>query len=179
MGSKLVKFETIDFPKTVVVGKLMRMKNDPGRNDNSISSLLDTMVATGDMGNLQNSNGCIAKNDYVGWMGDYDPKTDEYNYLAGVLFSSSITIPKGYEYKVIEATMMAIAWIRETNEQTGEDMHTDASAYMKKALEQNGFEYDFSKGAYEMEYYSFDRLLRPSKEGGIKILDFYTPCKKK
>ncbi len=178
MGVKLVKFEVIDFHKAYIVGKMIHIKNDPGRDDNSIPSLWDSIISHGELEELQKHKGCISHSDRVGWMGDYLPADDTYNYIAGVFFDITSTIP-GYEYRIIEQTKMAIAWIQETDDGNDEDIHTDASAYMRKALEQNQYEYDFSKGAYEIEYYSYQRLIDPNIKNGSRILDFYTPCKKK
>ncbi len=179
MGAILEKIEIIDFPKTMIIGKAIRMKENPGFDDDSIPSLWRRMNGDGTLKFLQNIDGCKTRKDCVGWMGDFMPGDQEYTYLAGILAEPGTNIPDGFETRTIESIQMAIAWIKETDTPEGGDIICNASEITSKALADSGYEHDFSKGFYEMEYYSFERLLQHEITGEKKILDYYTPCKKK
>jgi len=42
-----------------------------------------------------------------------------------------------------------------------------------------GYEYDRSRGLFEMEYQSYERYYASLERGEQPMLDFYSPCKKK
>ena len=48
-----------------------------------------------------------------------------------------------------------------------------------RMAQEQGYEYDGSRGLFEMEYQTFERFYVPLKRGEQPMLDFYSPCKKK
>jgi hypothetical protein len=74
---------------------------------------------------------------------------------------------------------MAVSWIQGTEGPEGGDLHTDASAINGQAMAAHGYEYDGSRGLYEMEYQSHERYYTPLERGEQPMLDFYSPCRKK
>ncbi len=179
MGAQLIKIEIIDFSKTMVIGKKIREKVDIVSGDFSFENLWKTMNDEGSLNYLQSMHGCITKKDTIGWMGDFKPGDNEFTYLAGVLASPQTAVPNGFEYRVIESTKMAVAWIKETDDSEGGNIHSNASDLLRNALVKYGYEYDPSNGFYEMEFYSYERFLKPAAEGKPVSLDFYSPCKRK
>jgi hypothetical protein len=115
----------------------------------------------------------------VGWMGDFHPPDMHFTYLAGALFGTDVEAPEGFISRDIEAGEMAVSWLQGTEGPEGGDLHADASANNGRAMSENGYEYDGSRGLYEMEYQSHERYYLPLERGEQPILDFYTPCKKK
>ena len=179
MGAKLARFEVVSFPKARVIGKSVPVKLDVGIDDPTITDLLESMTNDGSFDFLGNLPDRITDNpDTVGWMGDYHPGDTQYTYLAGVLVKPDSTIPDGFVSRDIAQCQMAIAWLQETDGDEGGDIFVDASEHMKKAMKENGYEYDGSNGLFEMEYYSYDRFRVPKERGERVILDFYSPCKR-
>jgi predicted transcriptional regulator YdeE len=179
MGSKLVKFEVKPFTKARVIGKSVIVKLDAGINDASIQDLWEKMADDGSLDFLFDLPDRITKDpDTVGWMGDFQPGDKEYTYLAGVLVKHNTPVPDGYAHRDIEDCEMAIGWVQETEGEEGGDIHAQASDHIQKAMKENGYEYDGSKGFFEMEYCSYERFHGPEKRGDKVVLDFYSPCKK-
>jgi len=179
MGSKLVKFAVISFPKTKVIGKSVAVKVDVGIEDPTITDLWEKMEKDGSLAFLFTlPNRITQAEDTVGWMGDFQPGGSEYTYLAGVLFDPGAPVPTGYEGRDIAACEMAYAQIQGTEGSEGGDLMVSASDNAGRARQENGYEYDGSNGFFEMEYYSYERFHAPVKRGQQPILDFYSPCKK-
>ena len=116
--------------------------------------------------------------DLVGWIGDYDPVTQEFVYIAGVLTPPDVPVPEGYACRDIPDCEMSIVWIQGTH---GPDLYASTYDLASQARKENGYEYDGSAGGFEMEYYSYERFFAPVDERGekVRILDYYSPCKKK
>ena len=179
MGAKLVEFQVVTFPTAKVIGKSVPVRMDVGIDDPTITDLLESMSSDGSFDFLGNLSDLITDNpDTVGCMGDYAPGDTQYTYLAGVLVKPDSTIPDGFVSRDIAQCQMAIAWLQGTDDDEGGDIFVDAHELMKKAMKENGFEYDGSNGLFEMEYYSYDRFRVPKERGERTILDFYSPCKK-
>jgi hypothetical protein len=115
----------------------------------------------------------------VGWMGDFNPPDMHFTYLAGALFGPDVQPPEGFICREIEAGEMAVSRRLGTQDAEGGDLHADASSNNGQAMAAQGYEYDGSRGLYEMEYQSYERYYTPLENGEQPMLDFYTPCKKK
>jgi hypothetical protein len=109
-------------------------------------------------------------------MGDFAPPDMHFTYLAGVMFEAGTPAPEGFIYRDLSAGKLAHAWIQDTE---GGEMHAEASGITSRAAREQGYEYDGSRGLFEMEYQSFARFYVPLKRGERPMLDFYSPCKKK
>ena len=179
MGSRLVKFEVVTFPKARVIGKSVIVKLDVGIDDPTITDLLESMSRDGSFDFLLKLPDRITKNpDRVGWMGDYNPGDKQYTYLAGVLVKPDSPVPDGFVSRDIAQCQMAIGWIQEIDGDEGGDMFATQHDHIAKGMKENGYEYDGSNGFFEMEYYSYERFTLPKERGGKVGLDFYSPCKK-
>ena len=179
MGTKLVKFLVKTFPKARVIGKSVIQKLDVGIDDRTIQDLWERMEKDGSLDFLLSLPNRTTQNyDTVGWMWDWQPGDDQYTYLAGILVEPNTPVPEGYVYRDIVDCEMAIGWFQGTEGSEGGDLFANASDNMSKAMKENGYQYDSSKGLFEMEYYSYERLRVPGKRGEKIILDFYSPCKK-
>ena len=121
------------------------------------------------------SNRLRQEPDTVGWMGDWNSGDATYTYLAGVLFHPGTPVPDGYVSREIATGEMAVGWIAETEDEEGGDMHVQASAHINHAMHERGYEYDDSRGGFEMEYYAHDRFHLAEQRGEKVILDFYSP----
>jgi len=179
MGAKLVKFLVKPFPKTRVIGKSVIQKIDVGMEDRTIEDLWERMAKDGSLDFLSKfPNKVTSDGDTVGWMGDFQPGDDHYTYLAGIWVEADTPAPEGYVHRDILECEMAIAWIQETEDEEGGNIHANASDHINQAIAENGYQYDGSNGFFEMEVYSFERFRIPEKHGGKVILDFYSPCKR-
>jgi hypothetical protein len=124
-----------------------------------------------------------APGDVVGWMGDFFPPDMHFTYLAGALFGMEVEPPEGFIARVIETGQMAISSLQETEgEVSGEDnfpgsIHSDASAINNQQMAKHGYEYDGSRGLFEMEYQSYERYSLPLERGEPPTLEFISPCK--
>ena len=180
MGTKLVHFKVEQFPKMRVIGKgVVLLEGGMSPEDRSIEDLWASMTRDGSFEVLkQLSNHVGQTGDMVGWMGDFHPPDMHFTYLAGALFEAEVEAPEGFICRDIEAGEMAVSSIQATGDPEGGDLHTDASAINGQAMASHGYEYDGSRGLYEMEYQSYDRFYAPLERGEPPTLDFYSPCKK-
>ena len=115
--------------------------------------------------------------DLVGWMGDFHPPDMHFTYLAGALFEPGVEAPEGFICRDMEAGEMAVSRIQGTDGPEGGDMHVDGSAINSRSMASHGYEYDGSRGLYEMEYHSYEDFYLPLERGEHPALEFYSPCK--
>ena len=181
MGTKFVQFKVEAFPKMRVIGKgVTLLEGGMSIEDHLIEDLWAGMSQDGSLDVLAQLSGHVGpKGDMVGWMGDFNPPDMHFTYLAGALFAMDVEAPEGFICRDIEAGEMAVSWLQGTDEAEGGDLHTDASSNTSQARDAQGYEYDGSRGLFEMEYQSFERYYTPLKHGEQPMLDFYSPCKKK
>jgi len=181
MGVKLVQFNVINYPKRRVIGKgVTLVEGGMTLEDRTIENLWESMEKDGSLGLLTHMPGQAGtEGDTVGWMGDFHPPDMHFTYLAGVIFEAGTPAPEGFIYRDIEAGEMAVSWLQDTADVEGGGIHTDGSAYNNRAMQEHGYEYDGSRGLFEMEYQPFERYQAPLKRGELPALDFYSPCKKK
>ena len=74
---------------------------------------------------------------------------------------------------------MAVSQLQGTDGPEGGDLHADASANNSRAMAAHGYEFDGSRGLYEMEYQSQERFYAPAERGEQPTLEFYSPCRKR
>jgi len=108
-------------------------------------------------------------------MGDFNPPDIHFTYLAGVMFEADTPAPEGFIFRDIEAGELAHALIQNTEGPEGEEIHAQASGFTNRMAQEQGYEYDGSRGLFEMEYQSFERFYTPLARGEQPILDFYSP----
>ncbi|MHA6529422.1 hypothetical protein [Paenibacillus sp. BAC0078] len=49
--------------------------------------------------------------DTIGWMGEYNPQTKEFIYIAGIFAQPGAMVPNGFSYRDIPDYLMGIGWI--------------------------------------------------------------------
>lgn len=175
--STLVHFEVKRFGPARVIGKTVKHSTIPGQH-NPIPDLWKAMMADGSLCLLSQLPDLYANaDDTVGWMGDYNPATQEFVYIAGVLAKPGVKAPEGFVYKDLGECDMGIGWIKGTHDDG--DLYAEAHHHVKRAMEPAGYEYDSEAGNYELEYYSAERFVKPMGRGEkLLILDYYSPCRK-
>ena len=176
--SNLIGLEIRAFPATRVIGKqvtcgLGEDAENPG------PALWDSMFTDGSLEYLMNlPQRATPDRDNVGWMGEYDPASNTYIYIAGILAEAGTPVPSGYVYRDIPACEMAIAWIQGTD--AGHDVYIGAHDHTAKAMQERGYEYDPGAGGFEMEYHSHTRFTIPQARGDeFVVLGYYSPCRKR
>ena len=175
--SKLIGLEIRAFPPTRVIGKQVACGLGEDA-DNPGPALWDSMLTDGTLELLMNlPQRATPDRDTVGWMGEYDPASNTYIYLAGILAEPGTPVPSGCAYRDIPACQMAIASIQGTD--AGHDVYIGAHDHTAKAMQERGYEYDPSAGGFEMEYHSNSRFSIPIARGEeFAVLDYYSPCRK-
>ncbi len=175
--SKLIKLEIKAFPATRVIGK--HVACGVGEDaENPGPALWESMITDGTLEFLLNLPQRATQDpDAVGWMGEYDPASNTYTYIAGILAEPGAPVPAGFVYRDIPACQMAIGWIEGTD--AGHDVYIGAHDHVAQALQARGYEYDSSAGGFEMEYHSQARFSIPLARGDeLVVLDYYSPCRK-
>jgi len=175
--SKLIGLEIRAFPATRVIGKQVICSLDEGA-ENPGPALWEGMFKDGTLEFLLNlPQRSTPDRDNVGWMGGYDPTSNSYKYIAGILAEPGTPVPDGYAYFDIPACLMAIASIQGTD--AGHDVYIGAHDHLARAIEERGYEYDPDAGGFEMEYHSHTRFSIPVERGDeFVVLDYYSPCRK-
>lgn len=181
MGTTLVQFTVDMFPKMRVIGKSVSLvEGGMSVEDRTIEDLWASMLQDGSLDMLARLSGRVGPpRDLVGWMGDFHPPDMHFTYMAGALFAADVEPPMEFEFRDIEAGEMAVSQIQGTDGPEGGDLHVDASAISSRAMAAHGYEYDDSRGMYEMEYQSQERYYARLERGEQPMLEFYSPCKKK
>ena len=170
MGVKTY-FEVQDFKavrfigKEVVVGK-----------KNPVPELWNKILKDGTNDFLQSLPGRVSPlGDTIGWMGEYNPQTKEFVYIAGVFAKPDAVIPDGFSYRDIPDCLMGIGWIQ------GNTSHLEKGAHTKteKVMRENGYVPDYSVVGISMEYYSFEKYAKIVEDGNnLFTFGYYLPCKK-
>lgn len=171
MGTK-ISFEVMNFKATRIIGKEVIVgKTNPAYK------LWQDMLKDGTIDLLNNMEERVSpKGDSIGWMGEYNPKTKEYTYIAGIFTKPKTTVPEGFSYRDIPKCQMGIGWIQ------GKTSNLEKGAHVKteKIMKENGYEPDYSIVGISMEYYSYEKYLKLEDDGkNIFTFGYYLPCKKK
>ncbi|MBM6994130.1 AraC family transcriptional regulator [Paenibacillus sp. DXFW5] len=114
------------------------------------------------------------KGDTIGWMGEYNPQTQEFVYIAGIFAEPNAAVPNGFSYRDIPDCLMGIGWIQ------GTTSHLEKGAHGKteKIMRANGYEPDYSVVGISMEYYSFEKYANIQEDGmNLFTFGYYLPCK--
>lgn len=176
--SELIKFEVKPFSASRVIGKYAIVSMNEGEY-NPVPDMWERMKQDGSLDYLINHpDKATVEADTIGWMGEYNPESNSFAYIAGVLVKPGITVPDGYVFRDLPACNMGIGWIQGSVENG--DVFSSAHIHTAKAMEESGYEYDYSAGGFELEYYSWSRFVVPAESGqNIVIMDYYSPCKQK
>ena len=170
MGLK-ISFEVQNFKAVRLIGKEVVV----GKK-NPVPELWGNMLNDGTNEFLQNMPERVSpRGDTIGWMGEYNSKTNEFTYIAGVFTKPDTTVPNGFSYRDIPDCLMGIGWIK------GNTSHLEKGAHVKteKIMRENGYEPDYSIVGISMEYYSFDNYANIEEDGNNTFtFGYLLPCKK-
>jgi AraC family transcriptional regulator len=145
--------------------------------ENPVPAMVGEMYASGSMAFLVNlPERATADPDTVGWMGDYDPESASFVYIAGVLARPDSPVPEGYDFRDIKPCQIAMTSIQGTDDN---DTCSGGHNHSAKAMAENGYEYDRSAGGFEIEYFPYQKFEVPLLKGEKNlVMDYWSPCKK-
>lgn len=151
--------------KEVVVGK-----------KNPVPDLWKSILKDGTNDFLQDLPGRVSPlGDNIGWMGEYNPQTKEFIYIAGIFAEPNTNVPEGFSYRDIPDCLMGIGWIQGNTSNLEKGAHSKTEKIMKA----NGYTPDYSIVGISMEYYSFEKYANIEEDGNnIFTFGYYLPCKK-
>lgn len=179
MGSKLISFGIIRFPGAVLIGRVIPVREPMAEDDTRMQDLWAQMARDGSLEALRRLPGRFSPDDTTaGWMGDFDPPSGAFNYLAGVLCRPGTCAPEGYCARAILPGLLAVGRLLETEGDEGSELHAAASGQVSRARDAAGYAYDPSRGLWEMETYPSDAFYGALARGERVSIDFYTPCTK-
>lgn len=113
--------------------------------------------------------------DTIGWMGEYNPQTKEFIYIAGIFADPDTNVPEGFSYRDIPDCLMGIGWIQGNTSKLEKGAHTKT----EKIMRASGYAPDYSIVGISMEYYSFEEYAKIEEDGNnIFTFGYYLPCKK-
>ncbi|SHK16215.1 hypothetical protein SAMN02745136_01898 [Anaerocolumna jejuensis DSM 15929] len=170
MGVK-VDFEVQNFKAVRFIGKeIIVGKKNP------VPDLWERILKDGTNDFLQSLPERVSPlGDTIGWMGEYNPQTKEFTYIAGIFARPDASVPNGYSYRDIPDCLMGIGWIQ------GNTSNLEKGAHVKteKIMRANGYVPDYSIVGISMEYYSFDKYANVEEDGNNTFtFGYYLPCKK-
>lgn len=170
MGNK-ISFEVQNFNAVRFIGKEVIV----GKK-NSVPELWERILNDGTNEFLQSLPERVSPfGDTIGWMGDYNPQTKEFIYIAGIFTEPETIVPNGFSYRDIPDCLMGIGLIQ------GNTSNLEKGAHVKteKIMRENGYIPDYSIVGISMEYYSYDKYAKVTEDGiNIFTFGYYLPCKK-
>jgi predicted transcriptional regulator YdeE len=170
MGVKIY-FEVQSFKAVRFIGKEVIV-----RKKNPIPDLWEKILNDGTNDFLQSLPERVSPlGDTIGWMGEYNPQTKEFIYIAGIFAKPNAIVPNGFSYFDIPDCLMGIGWIQ------GNTPHLEKGAHVKteKIMRTNGYMPDYSIVGISMEYYSFNKYANIEEDGNDTFtFGYYLPCKK-
>jgi predicted transcriptional regulator YdeE len=170
MGIK-ISFEVQNFKAVRLIGKEVIV----GKK-NPVPELWEKMLNDGTNEFLQRMLERVSPiGDTIGWMGEYNPQTKEFTYIAGIFAKPNTIVPNGFSYRDIPDCLMGIGWIQ------GNTSHLEKGAHSKteKVMKENGYMPDYSIVGISMEYYSFDKYANIKDDSNNTFtFGYFLPCKK-
>lgn len=163
----LVKFDVQQLPALTVAGRAVRVRM-ADEMDDPVTDLWSRCHGDGTIDELDELD--RFDDAHVGWMGDYDAKTQSFVYLAGVLLAPGATAPAGFDVRTIEPCRVAVGWVQGSPD----ELVPVAQELTEKAMTETGLQPDDGAG-WAMELYTRPRWHTPAATGEV-VLDFYVPC---
>ena len=163
----LVKFDVRQLPGLTVAGRAVRVRM-ADEMDDPVSELWSRCHGDGTIDELD----ALDRFDdaHVGWMGDFDAKTQSFVYLAGVLLAHGASVPDGFDVRTIDPCRAAVGWVQGWPD----ELVPNAQELTETAMAETGLQTDDDAG-WAMELYSRPRWDTPADNGEV-VLDFYVPC---
>lgn len=168
--AEFLQLEVNDLPTVVVVGKEIRYSMEAlMQGDNRLGALWDTCFSSNIFAPLEAQPDYVYDSAYVGAMLDWDKGDGDFTYICGIMMREGVQVPEGYACHKLDATKIAVGWIRGTDVS---DVCSNAHEQTELALKEKG--YDCSNMEWCMEVYNCPRFTVPDESGRI-ILDYYIP----
>ena len=168
----LVKFEFVEQPEVVVVGKAIRFNLDAAKADDNPPALWTRCFADGTFTTLEALADFVHNPAYVGLMTGYDPETGSFDYIAGMIMKPGVPVPENFVSRTLAPARVAVGWIQGKNDHHPA-IYQNAHRLTDAAMTAQGATPDFNAG-WSMEVYTC-RFAEPDADGFI-ILDYYLPC---
>jgi predicted transcriptional regulator YdeE len=166
-----VSFEVQSFKAVRLIGKeIVVGKKNP------VPELWKRILSDGTNDYLQSLPERVSpRGDTIGWMGDYNPQTKEFIYIAGIFAKTDTVVPDGFSYRDIPDCLMGIGWIQGNTS----DLEKGAHGKTEKIMKANGYIPDYSIVGISMEYYSYDKYAMMKEDGRDTFtFGYYLPCKR-
>jgi predicted transcriptional regulator YdeE len=163
----LVKFDVRTLPALTVVGRAVRVRM-ADEMDDPVTDLWQRCHGDGTLDELAALD--VFDTAEVGWMGDFDAKTNSFVYLCGMLLPSGADVPEGFDVRSIPACQAAVGWVQGEPD----ELVPVAQELTEQAMVEAGVAPDESAG-WALELYNCPRYTDPGPSGEV-VLDFYVPC---
>ena len=161
----LGKIEFFELPSVRMIG--IKVMN--GGGENPVPALWDKCFKENAFQVL--AEGSPVVNYWVGWMGEYNPATGQFAYLAGMLMPAGTKVPEGFDYRDLPPCLIGNGFVN--GDFANGDVYTHSHDLTVGGIVQNGYEPDYTYG-WSAEAYALD-LSFDAEEGTINYL---CPCKK-
>jgi predicted transcriptional regulator YdeE len=167
--SELIKFEVVELPKLLLVGKEIRYSmEEQMTGQNRLPAFWGACFAENIFAPLEAQAEQVYDPAYVGVMVDWDRGDGEFSYIVGMLMKEGAAVPEGYQSRELDACRAAVGWIK------GVEAEVYQSAHSLTEHELRGQGYTGEKMRWCMELYNCPRFTQPDENGEI-ILDYYIP----
>lgn len=140
-----------------------------GGGDNPVHALWDRCFSEGVFNVLERLSPVIAY--WVGWMGDYNPETGRFSYIAGLLMPAGTAVPDGFDYRDLAPCIVGNGFIN--GDFSAPDAFSHSHDLTVSGIVKNGYEPDYSYG-WSAEAYARD--LAFDAEAGT--INYFCPCRK-
>lgn len=104
---------------------------------------------------------------WIGWMGEYDPQTTRFTYIAGLLLPAGTPVPDGFDFRDLPACVVGNGFINVDFD------YSRSHDLTVRGISENGYAPDYSCG-WSAEAYARDLSFK-AEEGTI---NYFCPCKK-
>ncbi len=162
----LGKIEFYDLPATRMIGK--RVVN--GGGENPVPALWEECFRENTFAVLDQQKAVVGY--WVGWMGEYQPDTATFTYLAGQLMPEGTKVPEGFDYRDLPPCLLANGFINGDFENG--DIFAHSHELTLGGIAASGYEPDYAYG-WSAEAYAYD-LSFAANEG---TLNYLCPCKRR
>jgi AraC family transcriptional regulator len=162
----LGKIEFTALPATRMIG----IKTINGGGENPVPALWETCFRENAFAGLDRRKAVMPY--WVGWMGEYQPESGTFTYLAGQLMPEGTEVPEGFDYRDLPSCLLANGFINGDFENG--DVFAHSHELTLGGIAANGYEPAYAYG-WSAEAYAYD-LSFEATEG---TLNYFCPCQQK
>lgn len=164
----LVKFDVQNLPALTVAGRAVRVRMSDEMDD-PVHELWARCHGDGTFDELAGLG--TFDPSHVGWMGDFDARTNSFVYLCGMLLPAGLEVPEGFDVRPIGPCPVAVGWVQGEPD----ELVPLAQDLTEQAMVEADLVPDEDAG-WALELYNCPRYTEPGPEGEV-IVDFYVPCR--